>query len=158
MPKPVKMVFALGAGAAERRLLALAPSPTRPRATRRDAPALSTSAQAVPSGYLRMPCCCDDQRAAQRDHHQDAEQAAEHRDQHHARDLQVEAEDQDRRHRDADAEGDRLARRAGGLHDVVLEDRRVAAARASTSSRNSVIEMTATGIEALTVRPTLSTR
>ena len=91
-----------------------------------DAPAFSTSAQAVPSGYLSMPCCCDDERAAQRDHHQDAEQAAEHRDEHDARDLEVEAEDQDRRHRDADAERDRLAGRAGRLHDVVLEDRRVA--------------------------------
>ena len=158
MPKPVKIVLRARGRAAERCLLAPAPRPTPRPATRRDAPALSTSAQAVPSGYLRMPCCCDDERAAQRDHHQDAEQAAEHRDQHHARDLEVEAEDHDRRHGHADAEGDRFAGRAGGLHDVVLEDRRVAARRSCASSRKSVIEMTATGIDALTVRPTLSTR
>ena len=46
----------------------------------------------------------------------------------------------------------------GGLHDVVLEDRRVLDADDFDSSRNSVIEITATGIDALTVSPTLSTR
>ncbi len=63
-----------------------------------------------------------DQRAAKGDHHQDAEQRAEHGHQRDARDFQVEAEDEDRGHGDPEAEGDRLARRAGGLHDVVLED------------------------------------
>ena len=99
----------------------------------------------------------DDQRASKRDHHQDSEQSAEYGDEHHARDLEVESEDQNRRHRDADAERDRLAGRSGCLHDVVLEDRRVARADRE-KRRNSVIEMTATGIDALTVKPTLSTR
>jgi hypothetical protein len=71
----------------------------------------------------------DDQRAAQRDHHQDPEQPAEHRDQQDARDFQVEAENKDRGHGDAQAERDRLARRARGLHDVVLEDGGIAHAR-----------------------------
>ena len=157
MPKPVKIVAALVAAPPRAACSAFAAGDAS--ALRFvDAPAFSTSAHAVPSGYFRMPCCCDDQRAPQRDHHQDAEQPAEHRDQHHARHLEIEAENQDRRHRHADAERDRLARRAGRLHDVVLEDRRVAATQSSTSSRNSVIEMTATGIDALTVSPTFSTR
>ena len=77
-------------------------------------------------GILEHAVLLDDERAPQRDHHQDAEQAAEHRDEHDARDLEIEAEDHDRRHRHADAEGDRLAGRARRLDDVVLEDRRVA--------------------------------
>ncbi len=77
-----------------------------------------------PLGVLEEAVLLDDERPAQRDHHQDPQQAAEHRDQHHPRDLEVEAEDHDRRHGDADAEGDRLAGRPGRLHDVVLEDRR----------------------------------
>jgi hypothetical protein len=71
----------------------------------------------------------DDHRAAHRDHHQDAEQAAQHADQHHARDLEVEAEDHNRRHGHAQAEGERLAGRTGGLRDAVLEDGRFAPAR-----------------------------
>ncbi len=62
-----------------------------------------------------------DQGAAQRDHHQYAEQPAQHRHQDHPGDLQIEAQDHDRRHGDPDAEGDRLARRTGGLDDVVLQ-------------------------------------
>ena len=77
-------------------------------------------------GILQVAVLLHDERAAQRNHHQDAEQSAEDRDQHDARDLEIEAEDHDRRHRHAEAEGDRLAGRAGGLHDVVLENRRVA--------------------------------
>jgi len=71
-------------------------------------------------------CFIDDQRAAQRDHHQDAEQTAEHRDQDHLPDLEVVAEDQKGRHGDADAERDALARAAGGLRDVVFKDGRAA--------------------------------
>ncbi len=70
----------------------------------------------------------DDQRAAQRDHHQDAEQAAQHADQHHARDLEVETEDHDGRHGHAQAEGQRFAGRTRGLGHAVLEDRRFARA------------------------------
>ena len=68
----------------------------------------------------------DDERAAQRNHHQDAQQSAQDRHQHHARDFEIESEDHDRRHRHADAERDRFARRARRLHDVVFEDRGVA--------------------------------
>ena len=72
----------------------------------------------------------DDQRAAQRHHHQHAEDAAGEG-QH--RDLEVvevagavrHQEDQ-RRDREDDAAGDRFARRSDRLDDVVLEDRRAA--------------------------------
>ncbi|HET7379720.1 MAG TPA: hypothetical protein VFJ24_06750 [Gaiellales bacterium] len=77
----------------------------------------------------------DDQRAAQRNHHQDAEQSAEDRHEHHARELEIEAEDQDRRHRDADAECDRLACRSRGLNNVVFENRRVAQAEFRQDSK-----------------------
>ena len=67
----------------------------------------------------------DDQGAAQRDHHEDAEQTAQHRDEHDARDLEVEPENHDRRHRHADPEGDGFPCASRRLNDVVLEDRRV---------------------------------
>ena len=65
----------------------------------------------------------DDERPAQRDHHQDAEQAAEDRDDHHPADVHLEAEDHEGGHGHADAERDRLAGRAGRLHNVVFQDR-----------------------------------
>ena len=101
----------------------------------------------------------DDERPPQRDHHQDAEQAAQHRHDHDAADVHLEAEQHQGRHGDADAEGDRLAGRAGRLHDVVFEDGRPAdAEQPCEKPRNSVIDSTATGIDADTVMPTLSTR
>ena len=101
----------------------------------------------------------DDERPPQRDHHQDAEQAAEHRDDHDAGQVHVEAEEHQGRHRHADAEGDRLAGRAGRLDDVVFEDRRRAGSRRPCEkARKSVIDSTATGIDAETVMPTFSTR
>ena len=72
--------------------------------------------------------------------------------------VHVEAEEQQGRHRHADAEGDRLAGRAGRLDDVVLEDRRRPRAERPREARKSVIDSTATGIDAETVIPTLSTR
>ena len=63
------------------------------------------------------------QRAAQRNHHQDAEQPAQNGDQHHPRKLKVETENHDRRHRYANAKSDRFAGRARGLHDVVFKNR-----------------------------------
>ena len=51
----------------------------------------------------------DNQSAAQRNHHQDSEQTAEQRDQHHARDFKIQAENHDGRHGYADTESDRLA-------------------------------------------------
>ena len=68
----------------------------------------------------------NDERAPERDHHQNAQQSAQNRHQHHARDLEIEPENHDRGHGHAETEGDRFARRAGGLHDVVLENGRIA--------------------------------
>ena len=74
-------------------------------------------------------------------------------------DVHLEAEQHQGRHGDADAEGDRFAGRPGRLHDVVFEDgRRRECRRIRERPRNSVIDSTATGIDADTVMPTLSTR
>src|ERR1019366_2591130 len=70
----------------------------------------------------------DDQRSSERDHHQNAKQSAKYRDEHYARDLEIESENKNRRHRDADSECDGFTGRAGGLDDVVLENRCVARA------------------------------
>jgi hypothetical protein len=121
------------------------------------APAFSTSAHAVPSGYLRMPCCATMSARRSGIIIRMPSRPPSTATSMTRVDLEIEAEDQDRGHRHADAEGDRLARGAGGLHDVVLEDRGVRAP-IFERMRKSVIEMTATGIEALTVRPTFSTR
>ncbi len=64
----------------------------------------------------------DDQRAAQRNHHQNAEQAAQHRHQQHAANFQIEAQDHDGGHGDADAERDRFAGRTRSLDDVVFQN------------------------------------
>ncbi len=79
----------------------------------------------------------DNQRAAQWDHHQDPEQSAEDGHEHHPTDLEIEPQDHDCRHGHAETKRDRFASRA---------------------RRKMVMEITATGIEALTVNPTLSTR
>ena len=109
-------------------------------------------------GVDQLAVLLDDERAAKWDHHQDTEQPAKHRDDQDPRDFQLESEDHHRRHGDADAEGDRLAGRAGRLHDVVLQNARLANAEHAGKARNSVIESTATGIDADTVMPTFSTR
>jgi hypothetical protein len=67
-----------------------------------------------------------DQRPPQRDHHQNTQQAAEHRDHRHPPDLKVEPEDKYRRHRHADTERDRFTRRPRRLNDIVFENGRVA--------------------------------
>ena len=79
-------------------------------------------------GILELAVLRDDERAPQRDHHENAQQAAEQPHEHDAADLEVEPENHDGRHGDAEAEGDGLARGAGGLDDVVLEDGGVASA------------------------------
>jgi hypothetical protein len=76
-------------------------------------------------GILQLAVLGDDERAAQRNHHQDAQQPTEQSHERHAGDFQIKTKNQDRWHRDADAEGDGFARRAGGLDDVVFEDRGV---------------------------------
>ena len=53
MPKPVKIVVRAGGRAAERRLLALRPTADAAARDSSEAPAFSTSAQAVPSGILQ---------------------------------------------------------------------------------------------------------
>jgi hypothetical protein len=99
----------------------------------------------------------DDERAAQRDHEQHAEQPADERDGRHLRPRQRVAEQQQRRQRehrpaaiDSPAEPvvwTMLLRRIDGRppgHAV--------------SQRKIVIDSTAIGIDALTVRPILSAR
>ena len=68
----------------------------------------------------------DNQCAAQRNHHENPEEPAGNRDKHDACDLEIKAEDHDRRHRHAEAESDRFTGRTRSLHDVVLQDRGVA--------------------------------
>ena len=68
----------------------------------------------------------DEERLPHRDHHENAEQTAEDGDGHHSRKFEVESDEQERRHGDADAECDRLAGRTRRLHDVVFENRRTA--------------------------------
>ena len=70
----------------------------------------------------------DNERPTQRDHHEYAQEAAEQPYEHDPADLKVEAENHDGRHSDTEPEGDGFARRAGGLHNVVLQDRGVLAA------------------------------
>ena len=67
-----------------------------------------------------------DEGTPQRDHHQDAEQPAHQGDDEHTRKLEVETENQNRRHRDADPKRNRLTRRPRRLRDVILQNRRVA--------------------------------
>ena len=55
---------------------------------------------------LQVTVLLHDERAAQRDHHQNANQSAESRDQHDACDLEIEPENHDRRHGHAETEGD----------------------------------------------------
>src|SRR6266536_966433 len=64
----------------------------------------------------------NDERAAQWNHHQYAEQSAQNRHEHYAGDFEIKTEDQDRRHRYAETESDGLARRTGGLDDVILQN------------------------------------
>jgi hypothetical protein len=89
------------------------------------------------AGFEDFSACCafrvlqkavlrDDQCTPKRDHHQNAEKAAKRCYQHHTCEFQVEAEDQDCRHRHADAESDGFARGSGSLHDIVLQDRCIA--------------------------------
>ena len=98
----------IGAGAAERPLLI-------------GRPGLEHLGAGRALGIFEDAVLLNDEGPAQRDHHQDSKQSAQQRHQHHPADLQVETEDHDRRHGDADAKGDALAGRTGGLNDVVLE-------------------------------------
>src|SRR5688572_20432126 len=70
----------------------------------------------------------DDERPAQRNHHENSKQSTKYGDEHYARDLEIESKYQDCRHRDSDAERDRLTRGARRLYDIVLKDRRFASA------------------------------
>ncbi len=86
------------------------------------------------------------------------EQTAQHRHQQHARELQVETQDRRWPACDADAEGNGSSPALPAVC-AMLCSRMVPSRRWNfDSSRHSVIEITATGIEALTVRPTFSTR
>ena len=64
----------------------------------------------------------DDERSAQWDHEQDAQKPAQHRHQQHPANLQIEAQDEDRRHGHRRSEGQRLAGRTRRLGDVVFQN------------------------------------
>ena len=68
----------------------------------------------------------DDQLSPQRNHEEDAQQAAQQRQQKDARVFQVEAEKDQRRQGEDDAGGDRLAGVAGGLDNIIFQDRSAA--------------------------------
>ena len=70
----------------------------------------------------------DDELAAQRNHEQHAEPSAEERQRKNPpeRELRAEAKKDQRGNREHDAGGERFAGGAGGLHDVVFENRRAA--------------------------------
>lgn len=72
-------------------------APASPLASRLsfDAPALSTSAHAVPSGYFNVSWFSTMSVLGGADHHQDPQQAPQDRDEHDAADLEIEAEDHD---------------------------------------------------------------
>ena len=76
-------------------------------------------------GILQITVLRHNQSPPQRNHHQNSEQPAQQRHEHHARDFEIQTKNHDRRHRHAHAEGDRHARGPCGLNDVVFEDRRV---------------------------------
>ncbi|MNX69883.1 hypothetical protein D3C86_1011180 [compost metagenome] len=65
----------------------------------------------------------NDEALAQGDHHEHAQKPAQKGDHEDANELQVLAQEQQGRHGEGHAGGDGLAGRAGGLHDVVLEER-----------------------------------
>jgi len=98
-----------------------------------------------------------DQGPAQRDHHHDAEQATEHRDEHHARQLQIET--QIKIAGIVTPTPNAIDSPAEPAVCVMLFSRIVELRTPNFDiMRNNASEMTATGIDALTVIPTLSTR
>ena len=92
----------------------------------------------------------DDQRAAQRDREQHAEDAAEAGDQRglEVREVASTPEHDERGQREDHAGREAFARGGGGLHRVVLED-----VAACAAARKMPIEITAAGTEADTVMP-----
>ena len=73
-----------------------------------------------------MPVLLDDERPPERDHEEDAEGAADRREEKDDGVLEVIGpvrQEEERRHREDDARRDRFARRPDRLDDVVLEDR-----------------------------------
>ena len=63
-----------------------------------------------PFGIREHVVLLDDERPPQRDHHQNAQQAAQHADGHDPHHIHVEAQQQQRGNRHAHAEGDRFSR------------------------------------------------
>ena len=157
MPNPVKMVFAPTRCRFLREAAWSLSASTRRRPRLSEAPAFSTSRARRAFGVFQEPMLLNDERAPQRDHHQDAEQPSEHRDEHDARNFEIEAEDQiagivtpTPKAIDSPAEP--------AVWTMLFS--RIVASRSPNfeRSRKRVMEMTATGIEALTVRPTFRTR
>jgi len=79
-----------------------------------------------PLGIGQVAVFLHDERAAERDHHQDAEHPAGDRQHGDPSNLQIVAHQQDGGDREHDPSGYRVGGRTGRLHDVVLEDRRPA--------------------------------
>jgi len=94
----------------------------------------------------------DYQRAPQRNHHQDSEQSAEHCHEHHSRELEIHPRIMMAGIVTPTPKAIDSARGAGSLDNVVFK---IVASRKPNfeNNRKSVIEITATGIEALTVNP-----
>src|SRR5262249_18049046 len=55
---------------------------------------------------FQLPMLLNDEGTPQRDHHQNAEQTSEHRNRHDADRIHLKTEQEQRRHGDADTEGD----------------------------------------------------
>ncbi len=79
----------------------------------------------------------DDELAAQGNHEQHAQPAADEREHEDARVLEIEAEKNKRREGEDDAGGDGLAGIAGGLDDVVFEDGGAAEGPQNTDGEHS---------------------
>ena len=71
----------------------------------------------------------NDERATQRNHQQNPQKSAQHRHQQHPAGLQIETQDEDRRHGDRRPESQRLSGRTRRLSDVVFENRGIPSAQ-----------------------------
>ena len=81
-------------------------------------------------GEVQVAVLLHDQLPPQRNHEEHAQKAADQRQHEDARVLQIEAQKDQRRQREDDARGNRLAGVAGGLDDDVLQNRGSARRRA----------------------------
>jgi hypothetical protein len=87
-------------------------------------------------GVLEIAVLLNDELAAQGNHEQYAQPAADQRQKEDARVLEIEAQKDQRGQRKDDARSDRLAGVAGGLDDIVLEDRGAAEGPQNTNRKH----------------------